>query len=85
MAERSVDEGRVLQVAERLGLDVEKLKKDMAAPEVQSVIDRNMKLAEALGIQGTPAFLIDEQLFPGGLAPHASTSQQEEQLAPTSS
>jgi protein-disulfide isomerase len=67
MQERSVNEPKVLEVAQRIGLDVAKLKADMQAPEVQEVIDRNMKLAEALGLRGTPAFLIGEQLLPGAL------------------
>lgn len=67
MQERSVDAQKVLEVAERIGLDVEKLKADMEAPEVQQTIDSNMQLAEALGLRGTPAFLIGEQLLPGAL------------------
>lgn len=67
MAERRVNEASVTEVAERIGLDVEQLKADMNAPEVQEVIDRNMQLAEALGLRGTPAFLIGEQLLPGAL------------------
>lgn len=67
MAERRVNEASVTEVAKRVGLDVEQLKADMNAPEVQEVIDRNMKLAEALGLRGTPAFLIGEQLLPGAM------------------
>ena len=67
MQERSVNEQKVLEVAERIGLDVEQLKADIQAPEVQEAIDRNMQLAEALGLRGTPAFLIGDQLLPGAL------------------
>jgi protein-disulfide isomerase len=67
MQERSVNEPKVLEVAERVGLDVEQLKSDMARPEVEEVIERNMRLAEALGLRGTPAFLIGEQLLPGAM------------------
>jgi protein-disulfide isomerase len=67
MEERGLDEAKVLEVAKRVGLDVEKLKADMEKPEVQALIDLNMSLAESLNIQGTPAFLIDEHLFPGAV------------------
>lgn len=67
MSERTVDEKRVIEVATRIGLDVAKLKADMETPEVSSVIDRNMQLADALGLQGTPAFLIDQHLIPGAV------------------
>jgi predicted DsbA family dithiol-disulfide isomerase len=58
-------------VAERIGLDVEQLKADMKRPEVAAVIERNMRLAAALGIQGTPAFLIDDQVIPGAVGHEA--------------
>jgi len=67
MEERGIDEAKVLEVAKRVGLDVEKLKADMEKAEVQAMIDRNMNVAESLNIQGTPAFLVDEQLFPGAV------------------
>jgi protein-disulfide isomerase len=67
METRKVDEASTMEVAERIGLDVEQLKADMASPEVAAVIDRNMQLAVALGIQGTPAFFIDKQFIPGAV------------------
>ena len=67
MEARSVDEKTTLEVAERVGLDVEQLKTDMERPEVAAVIERNMELAQALGVQGTPAFFIDDQVIPGAV------------------
>ena len=40
----------------------------MAAPEVQAMISENYKLAENLGITGTPAFVIGDQLVPGAVS-----------------
>ena len=71
METRSVNEATTLEVAERIGLDVEQLKADMEAPEVAAVIDRNMGLASALGIQGTPAFFIGDQFIPGAVGHEA--------------
>jgi protein-disulfide isomerase len=67
METRRVDEESTLEAARRIGLDVDRLKADMEHPEVTGVIDRNKRLAEALGIQGTPAFLIDNQLIAGAV------------------
>jgi protein-disulfide isomerase len=67
METRSVNDVTTLEVAERIGLDVEQLKADMERPEVSAVIDRNMRLAAALGIQGTPAFFIDDQAIAGAV------------------
>ena len=62
-----LDTDAVLRVAERVGLDVGQMKADMEAPEIQAALDRNLELAEALGIRGTPAFVIGEQMIPGAI------------------
>jgi len=48
-------------------LDVAMLHKDMESPEIAEIIDRNQKLAQALAINGTPAFIIDRRVIPGYL------------------
>ena len=50
-----------------LGLDVVRLKDDMAAPEVDQELQQNYNLAESLGINGTPAFVIGDTLIPGAI------------------
>lgn len=55
----------VFGAAQKAGLDVEKLKKDMEAPAVEEEILRTRQLAEKLGIQGTPAFIIGNDFFRG--------------------
>ena len=62
-----IDEATADEVAASVGLDVTKLKADMAANDVSSVIDRNMGLADSLNIQGTPAFIVDETVIPGAI------------------
>jgi protein-disulfide isomerase len=55
-----------LETAARgLGLDWPRLARDMEDPGVQARIDANLKLAHALGIQGTPALVIGNDLIPG--------------------
>jgi protein-disulfide isomerase len=41
----------------------QRLKADMADPAIQSAIDRNLKLAQALRIAGTPGFVIGDQIL----------------------
>jgi len=65
--EGRIDEQVADQIAEATGLDVKKLKADMEGDEVSQVIARNMQLADALKIQGTPAFIIDETVIPGAV------------------
>ena len=59
------DESSVLAVAEDVGLDVERLKSDMKDPEIQAAIDRNLALAEALRITGTPGFVVGKRILRG--------------------
>ena len=57
----------VENIAVGLALDVAKLKEDMQAPEVNQELQQNYSLAESLGINGTPAFIIGETLIPGAI------------------
>ncbi len=62
----------VFKIAADTGLDVEKLKTDMKAPEVDELIEKNLQLGTAIGVQGTPAFFIGDEAIPG--APQELTS-----------
>jgi protein-disulfide isomerase len=66
-ARGNITDDTVYQVAGSVGLDVEKLKRDMASPDVAQAIKANMKLADALDIHGTPAFIIGDKVVPGAL------------------
>ena len=56
---------RSIAMAHDVGLDVAKLKVDMEKPEIRNIIDKNAQLADKLKIQGTPGFIIGDQLIPG--------------------
>ena len=51
--------------AQKLGLDWTRMQRDMKSAAIQQRIDENLRLARALGIQGTPALIIGDQLVPG--------------------
>jgi protein-disulfide isomerase len=59
------NEASALRTAEKVGLDMSKLKKDMASPAVQKELDDTQALAKKLGIQGTPYFLVADRIIPG--------------------
>ncbi len=65
MAMREVTEASVMDAAKELGLDLTKLKFDMEAPEVEDHLRETMRLSRALGIEGTPAFVVGDELVPG--------------------
>jgi protein-disulfide isomerase len=57
----------VQQAAARLGLDWKRLEHDMDNPWIQARIDANLKLAQSLGISGTPALVVGGELIPGAV------------------
>jgi len=58
----------VLKAAsERLGLDYARLDRDMRDPMIAAAIDRNIKLATSLNVNGTPAYLIGDRFIPGAV------------------
>ena len=54
-------------VADKLKLDYAKLQKDMADPKLSEELERTMKLTTALDINGTPAFIVGDQIIPGAI------------------
>jgi len=63
----NIDDDAVMKVAEASGLDLAKLKRDMTAASVGQIIQRNYALADALGIDATPALVIGDQLTMGAV------------------
>ena len=59
------NEAASLRVAEKLGLDMTRLKKDMASPEVKKEIEDTRQLATKMGIQGTPHFIVGDRIIAG--------------------
>jgi protein-disulfide isomerase len=63
----SFDEQTVLRIASEVGLDVARLKADMAKPELNAIVEKNRQLARDLAINGTPAFVIGDKVIPGAV------------------
>ena len=53
-----LSEDKVFEVAKKAGVNVEKLKADIDAGDVKEQIQENFKLAQEIGLLGTPAFII---------------------------
>lgn len=61
------DKARALAVAKDIGLDMGRLDKDMASPEVKATLEESFKLAEALGLNGTPSYVIGDDVVVGAV------------------
>jgi protein-disulfide isomerase len=57
----------LLELVKAQGVDVEKVRTEMAKPEVKKQLDANRDLARQLGINGTPAFIVGNELVPGAV------------------
>ena len=56
-----------MDLAEMAGLKAAAVKKAMDDPRVDQEIQHNLALAQQLGINGTPAFIIGDTLVPGAI------------------
>ena len=65
MKEKQVTKDNIFKIAEKVGLNVEKLKTDMADPAIDAALKENASLAQELGIEGTPGFVIDSRVNVG--------------------
>jgi protein-disulfide isomerase len=65
------DKARSLAAAKDAGLDVARLEKDMTSPEVRATIEENFKLAESMGMNGTPSYVIGNQVVIGAVGAEA--------------
>ena len=62
-----IDRDKIMEIAASVGLDIARLQKDMDDPKLKQIIERNLALASALGVRGTPAFVVGNQFVPGAV------------------
>jgi protein-disulfide isomerase len=65
MAEKSLNDAGIERVLRRHGLDPAALARAGSTPAVDDHLSDNQELARKLGIQGTPAFVVGDQVIPG--------------------
>lgn len=64
---QTITEDSLHEAAKRVGLDWERLQHDMGDPAIQARLDANLHLAQSLGIDGTPAYVVGQKLMPGAV------------------
>jgi protein-disulfide isomerase len=62
-----VDRARAMAVAKEIGLDMAKLEKDLKSDEIEATLQESAKLAEALGMNGTPSYVINNDVVIGAV------------------
>ncbi|MDE1900724.1 MAG: DsbA family protein [Alphaproteobacteria bacterium] len=66
-AHPDADNALIYQTAKDVGLNVDKLKKDMEDPAIEADLKANLKLGEDIGVRGTPMFIVGDNVYPGAL------------------
>jgi len=61
------DKARALAVARDVGVDMARLETDLASDEVKATLEENFKLAEQLGLNGTPSYVIGSEVAVGAI------------------
>ena len=63
------DQADITRLVQSAGVDMARLNQDLAdhRADIDAVLDRNGREAAALALQGTPAFIINGNLIPGGM------------------
>lgn len=59
------NEKSVMELARKVGLDIERLRRDMKDPAIDAQIEKNIKLAVELRINGTPGFVVGNEIVRG--------------------
>ena len=63
----AADEAHALAVAKDIGMNMAQIQKDAKSPEVKATLDEDFKLAEALGLNGTPSYVIGSEVVIGAV------------------
>ena len=53
-----MSEDKIMAIAKKTGLNMSKLKTDINSPTVTATLEDSRKLAEAIHLMGTPAFIV---------------------------
>ncbi|HEY0235620.1 MAG TPA: DsbA family protein [Afipia sp.] len=61
------DKAKALAAAKDAGLDMAKLEKDLAGPEIDATLAENFKMAEDMGLNGTPSYVIGKEVVVGAV------------------
>lgn len=67
----------IFQAAAQVGLDAERLKKDMNDPIIARQIQSNIALGHSVGVKVTPDFIVGGRFYPG----YATYEQLKERIA----
>jgi protein-disulfide isomerase len=66
-AKGGLSDSRIMKLAANSGYNINELQKTMKTPRIDTILEKNYNLAKALEINGTPAFIIGDQVIRGAV------------------
>lgn len=67
LAKGRIGSAQALALAQEMGLDMARLKKDMDSQDIKAALQENFMLRDKLGLSGTPAFIVGGTVIPGAV------------------
>lgn len=61
------DREKALAAAKSVGIDTDLIQKQASSPELNATLDENMKIAEALSLNGTPSYVVGDDVVVGAV------------------
>ena len=75
--EGQVTEQMIFADAQKAGMDMNKLKADMADPTIEKTLQSSIALAHKVGVDGTPTFVLNGKFHPGALDDETLASEMK--------
>jgi protein-disulfide isomerase len=75
--EDSITEPMITAEAAKAGMDLVKLKADMADPAIEKSLQSSIALAHKVGVDGTPTFVLNGKFHPGALDDETLASEMK--------
>ena len=62
-----IDKAKAIAAAKEVGLDMARLDKDLASAEIKATLEESFRMAEDMGLNGTPSYVIGQQVVVGAV------------------
>ncbi len=79
--QRALEDADIRGYAKTIGLDLAKFDAALVDPKIEALIDRDIKIAQALGAHGTPTFFVNGKILAGAQPAAAFSVLIDEEIA----